>query len=302
MSSYICVGVSVLDRIWRVTGLPLAAGKQVTGDFLETGGGLAATAAVAIARLGERCAYWGRVGDDLAGRAVLDEFEREGIDASAVRRVPGARTTQSAILVAPGGERSIVAYFDPALDPDPAFLPLERVATARGVLADTRWIPGSLRALGEARRVGVPSVLDIEPGAREDNAPLCALAGHKVFSEPGLAAYAGRDDPEPALEEAYREHGGVAAVTLGARGVLLRTEGGLVHVPAPRVDAVDTTGAGDAFHGAYLVGIAETGDPIAAARFACAVAALKCTRLGGRAGLPSRADVQAFVATGKAMA
>lgn len=299
MNPYICVGVSVLDRIWRVAGLPLPAGKQVTGEYLETGGGVAATAAVAIARLGNACAYWGRVGDDPSGETVVAELAREGLDVSGVRRVPGARTTQSAILVAPGGERSIVAYFDPALDPDPAFLPLERVATARGVLADTRWNPGSLRALVEARHAGVPSVLDIEPGPREANAALCGLAGHKVFSEPGLAAYAGRDDPESALEEVHREHGGVVAVTLGERGVLLRTAAGVAHVPAPRVEAVDTTGAGDAFHGAYLVGVVETGDPLAAARFACAVAALKCTRLGGRAGLPSRAEVDAFIASGK---
>lgn len=295
-SLFACVGVSFLDRVFRVASLPLPAGKQRAEQYVETGGGVAATAAVTIARLGGSCAYWGRVGTDTAGDAVLSELAREGVDVAGVRRVAGARTQTSAILVAPDGERAVVADFDPALDPDAAFLPLDRIRGLDGLMSDSRWPAGNERALAAARAAGVPTVLDLEPGPRDVNRTLCALADHAIFSEPGLAGYAGCDEPEAALEEVFRERGKVVAVTLGEKGVLLRSGPGLTHVPAPKVTAVDTTGAGDAFHGAYLVGIVETRNPVAAARFACAVAALKCTRLGGRAGLPTRAEVAAFMA------
>jgi sulfofructose kinase len=303
MAHYISCGVAVIDRVWQVQALPVGAGKQRATGYLEVGGGLAANAAVAIARLGERSAFWGRVGGDPTGDLVLRQFRQEGVETGRVRRIADAKTVAAAVLVAPDGERAIVSFHDPALDPDPGFLPVRDIASAAGVLADVRWPEGGERVLAEARRLGLPSVLDVEICPPAVTETLGRLAGYTIFSEPGLQAYAGEGDIHAALDTAWRALGDVVAVTRGAAGVLVQTGAGRASqsdVPAPKVQVVDTTGAGDAFHGAYLVAITESGDPIAAARFANAVAALKCTRLGGRAGLPTRAEVEAFVAGGGA--
>jgi sulfofructose kinase len=297
MASFICVGICVLDRIWRLSSLPSSAGKFGALDYLESGGGLAATAAVTIARLGNDCQFWGRLGTDDAGETMMAEFRREGVDVCGVRRIAGASSTQAAVLVDQRGERLIVVHQDPRLEADASFLPMERIETACGVLADVHWVEGAERVLIAARRRNLPSVLDVEPSPAHVYQRLCPLATHVVFSSDGLADYAGTADVGKGLTAAHRQFGDVVAVTMGSRGVTIEDGSGMVRVCAPRVAVVDTTGAGDAFHGAYLVGLAETGSPIAAARLANAVAALKCTRLGGRAGLPSRGEVAAFLAS-----
>jgi sulfofructose kinase len=297
MALLICVGISVLDRVWRLPALPGAAGKFRAQDYLECGGGPAATAAVTIARLGLSCEFWGRVGADSAGETMLAEFRNEGVDVSGVRRIKGANSTQAAVLVDQQGERLIVVHQDPSLAEDASFLCLPRLETAAGVMADVHWVEGAERTLAMARRRQLPSVLDVEPSPAAVYRRLCPLATHVIFSSDGLADYAGTNDVVEGLSAAQRQFGDVVAVTMGPRGVMIADAGGLAHLAAPRVTAVDTTGAGDAFHGAYLVGIIETGSPIAAARFANAVAALKCTRLGGRAGLPDRQTVETFLAS-----
>jgi sulfofructose kinase len=297
MASLICVGISVLDRVWRLPALPSSAGKFRAQAYLESGGGPAATAAVTIARLGHTCEFWGRVGADGAGEVMMAEFRNEGVDVCGVRRIAGANSMQAAVVVDQLGERLIVVHQDPCLEEDASFLSVPRLKAAAGVLADVHWVEGAERTLAAARRRRLPSVLDVEPSPPDVYRRLCPLATHVIFSSDGLADYAGTDDVVEGLTAAHRQFGDVVAVTMGPRGVTIADGSGLVHLSAPRVAVVDTTGAGDAFHGAYLVGIVETGNPVAAARFANAVAALKCTRLGGRAGLPNRRTVETFLAS-----
>ena len=293
--SFICAGLATLDRIWRVRALPTGGGKYPAHGYLEAGGGLAATAAVTIARLGEPVAFWGRVGDDSAAETILTQFRAETVDVAGVRRIVGARSVTAAILVDDTGERIISADYDPRLDRDASFLCLSAITTARGVLCDVRWPEGAERVLTAARRHGIPSVLDCEPSAPEVFQKLCPLATHVIFSTPGLASYAGTTDLKAGLAMAHAAFGDVVGVTMGERGSRFKSASTDIHIPAPAVTVVDTTGAGDAFHGAYLVAMAETGDMVRAGRFASAVAALKCTRLGGRAGLPTRREAEAFI-------
>ena len=295
MMGFICTGIATLDRIWRVPALPTGGGKYRATAYLETGGGLAASAAVAIARLGEPVALWSRVGSDAAAETIVAQLQAEHVDTELVRRIAGARSITAAVLVDDTGERIISADFDPNLVGDASHLPLDTIKNVRGVLADVRWPEAAGRVLTEARRLGIPTVLDAEPSAPEVFAKLCPLASHVIFSTQGLASFAGTGDVTAGLAAAFAAFGDTVGVTLGANGVRLRSAHGDVHLPAPAVDVVDTTGAGDAFHGAYLVAIAETGDIMRAARFATAVAALKCTRLGGRAGLPTRREAEAFI-------
>lgn len=295
MKSVVCVGIATLDRVYRVDQIPRAPAKVRSRDYLEVGGGLAANGAVAIVRLGGIASYWGRIGADAAGDAILEQFRSEHVDVSAVRRIAGARSHAPAVIVDAIGERLIVSNPDPRLDPDPAFLPLERLEKADAVLADVRWPEGSERVLREAGRREMPTVIDAESTSDAALERLCPLARHVIFSADGLRAFTRLDEVGSALVAAHARLGRVVGVTLGAEGVRLRSGRETIVEPAPKVDVVDTTGAGDAFHGAYALAIAEGADLRRAARFATAVASLKCTRLGGRAGLPTRAEVEAFM-------
>ncbi|CAG0956584.1 Sulfofructose kinase [Burkholderiales bacterium] len=280
--------------------------KVRASAYREVGGGMAANAACAIARLGGRVAFWGRAGDDAAGAAMAQEFAQYGVDAGAFRRLPGCRSSQSAIVIDAGGERLIVSHHGDVPD-DASWLPLAEVHGAGAVLADVRWPTGARALFATARDAGVPRVLDadVADGAAIDE--LLRLADHVVFSEHGLARWASlpasssEAQCRTALERAWaamrsRGSASACAVTRGEAGSWWLTGDGPLDVPAPAINAVDTLGAGDVFHGAYALAIAQRRDIASAARFATLAAAIKCTRGGGRAGCPTLAEVAALAA------
>lgn len=292
----ICLGHAVLDHVYRIEAFPPVPVKLRALAALAAGGGMAATAAVAAARLGGRVAFWGRVGDDPAGETIRAGLAAEGVGIGALRRIPGAVSSTSAIIVDAAGERLIVNHRGERLDADPSWLPLAEVATADAVLADLRWPEGALALFQAARASGVPTVLDIDADPGRMLADLLRLADHAVFSSVGLGEFAPGADPVDALAAARAAGARQAGVTQGADGFLWLDAGGAPHrQPGFAVRAVDTTGAGDAFHGAYALAIGERRTVAQAARFAAAVAALKCTRPGGREGLPTRAEALAFL-------
>lgn len=302
----VCLGHAALDRVYTVDAIPATPTKLRASAYREVGGGMAANAACAVARLGGRAAFWGRAGDDPAGAAMAQEFASYGVDATAFRRFPGCRSSQSSIIVDARGERLIVSHLGDVPD-DASWLPVAALREAGAVLADVRWPAGARAMFGAAREAGVARVLDADVADGDVLDDLLRLADHVVFSEHGLARWAslperaGDGDRRAALDRAWRAmrargEARACAVTCGARGSWWITPDGPLHVPAPAIEAVDTLGAGDVFHGAYALALAEKRDCEAAARFATLAAAIKCTRPGGRAGAPTRAEVAAFAA------
>ena len=284
----VCVGNGVLDQVYEVEAQPRAGVKTTARGFRESGGGPAATAAVAIARLGGRAAWWGRVGDDGAGRYLRAELDRHGVDLSGLRTVAGARTVRATVIVDAAGERSILvdrAGMGAGPLPEPDF---DGVAL---LLADTRWPEGSRAALREAGRAGVTRVLDADGGDAAVLDGLVRDAEHVVFSDEGLADLVGPGPPDERLGRAAGRLGGIVAVTLGAAGSLWALDGAIVTVPAVRVSVRDTTGCGDVFHGAYALGLADGMAPLVSARFASAAAALKAANGRGWDGMPARPDI-----------
>ena len=295
-TSIFCVGNATLDRIWTVPHLPQPGQKMRSLGYLEVGGGQAANAAVAASRLGGDASLICAIGSDTIGTLILDQLRGDGVGLASVHLVTGARSISSAILVDAGGERAIIGDVDPELHAKTPALDLKPLAQVNVVLTDVKWPAAAEQVLREARRLGIPTVLDIEPAAAGNHERLCPLADHAIFSQAGLAAFSATDDPEQALAIAFARLRVTVGVTLGPLGVRMLTDAGrAVSIPAPKVDVVDTTGAGDAFHGAYALAIGEGQDCVAAATFASAVAALKCTKRGGRAGLPTRAEVEIFM-------
>jgi sugar/nucleoside kinase (ribokinase family) len=142
---------------------------------------------------------------------------------------------------------------------------------------------------------GIPVVIDLDQTTAPDD-PLLTLGTHVIASAEGLRGTLKTQDLKAALTQMAGHLTGFAAVTDGPNGVYFMKGDEVRHMPAFKIDAVDTLGAGDAFHGAFTLAFAETGDVIQAMRFGCAAAAIKCTRFGGLTGAPTRAEVHDFLA------
>ncbi|OED38357.1 hypothetical protein AB833_20005 [Chromatiales bacterium (ex Bugula neritina AB1)] len=269
--------------------MPRQAQKYVARSARPVGGGGAANAAVAIARLGGHARLAARVGDDVMGEMVLSQLRSASVDCSLVQQSTDASSSFSSVLVDASGERQIVNYRGNNLSDDASFI---NNLTVDCVLADTRWQAGTVAAMQLARRLGVPAVLDGEaPVALET----MQYASHIAFSMQGLTDLTGESDVQRALRAVADQSNAWLCVTDGENGVTVFSEDKLVTVAAPEVNVVDTLGAGDVWHGAFALQLAQGLDELQAIEFANAAASLKCTRRGGGRAGPDLAEVNAFI-------
>lgn len=289
----VCAGIATLDLVYAVDAMPTEAVKYRAKDLALSGGGLAGNAAVAAARLGAQVALVTRLGDDLPGDAILAGLEADGVDCRHVARVPGGRSPVSSVIIDPAGERLVVSYSDNATLGDAAGLPDGLLDGADACYAETRWIAAALKLLPGARVAGIPSVLDAD--RRPADLSVLDLASHIGFSAPALRDLTGLDDLAAALTAASEGRSNVFLVTDGANGAWFMEDGRVHHEPAFAVEAADTLGAGDTWHGALAVALAECQPLGRAVRFANGAAALKCMAFGGRKGMPARATLDAFL-------
>jgi sulfofructose kinase len=295
MVNVLCVGHAAHDLVYRVPAIPADPVKVIATDFYECGGGMAANAAVAIARLGGHAHYCGRVADDALGARILRDLEAEGVDCSLARKVPGCRSPLSSILVDDRGHRLICSYTDGSLDPDTRWIPLATIARFQAVLVDVRWPEGSAAVLDAARAAAVPALLDADVAGREVLRDLASRATHALFSQPGLARASNAESASEALRDVRTPTHRVTGVTQGEDGFLWLDDEGEHRGPAHSVVAIDTLAAGDVWHGALALAIAEGQAMDSAVRFANAAAAIKCCRPGGRLGAPFRPEVNAVM-------
>jgi sulfofructose kinase len=294
MASVLCIGVAVQDFIYFVDEMPRAAEKYNALDFMTVGGGCAATAAVAVARLGGDACLAARLGDDLLADLIVSELEGYGVDCTYMLRFAGKRSPLSSIFVDQAGERLIMGFRDRTMPAggDRLSDPLPRDVDV--VLADTHWVQGGVDLMRCAEVAGKPRVLDGEPpfdGCQE----LIALSTHIVFSAQGLRELSGVRDFAEGMKRVGAMTGAWLAVTDGAKGVYYLDDGQMIHVSVPQVEVVDTLGAGDTWHGAFALALAEGRLEVEAITFANIAASLKCTCRGGRAGVPDRAAVDAYI-------
>jgi sulfofructose kinase len=291
VASVLCVGQATLDHVLTVADQIVVGRKHVAHRHDVVGGGLAANAAVAVARLGGAAALAGVIGDDETGNSVLAGLRAEHVDTRLVQQVAEVATPFSAVIVSADGARTIVNHGPPELLAQPC-PDLEEVL-CDAVLVDGRWQAGTTAALSLARRRGIPGVVDVDRSTVDAAviATCMDLASHLVFSEDALRDLTGASSATDGLHRIRRDTSAHVSVTLGARGVVWLDGDDVRSLDAFDVDAVDTTGAGDVFHGAAALALAEGADEASAFTFASAAAALKCTRPGARAGVPSRSEV-----------
>ncbi len=287
----VCVGIAVMDHLFYVESLPTGGGKIYASHYQEVGGGVAANAAVAVARLGGAARYVGCLGDDPLGQRIVSDLRAAGVEVTDITVVPGLSSPVSAVLVDAAGERLIVNHTPAGLFEGRDVTHAGDLAGAGAVLVDPRWPDGAMAALTAAKRSGIPAVFDYDRQVDMGMA-LAAIASHVAFSRDALAATTGVADPEAGLDRMSEVTDAWLAVTLGVEGVVWRASGRTHHQPAFDVEVIDTVGAGDVFHGALALAFGEGKSESEAVRFASAAAALKCTRPGGRAGTPDRTDVQ----------
>jgi sulfofructose kinase len=291
---FACVGHASVDHHFEIDAFASQPTKTPAKTYRMISGGMAANAAVAMARLGAPVRLLGRVGDDAAGAFVRQAVQDCGVDALLETVVQG-HTSVSSVVVDAQGERQIFNHRGDALTKAHS-LDVSQLQGACAVLTDPRWSDGALAALQWAHAHGVLGVLDADVAPRAILQKLVPAARWVVFSEPGLACYApDATSQADALARALAAGAQVAMVTLGERGVAWTHGDGLHTLPGFSVQAADTTGAGDVFHAALTMALTETTDEIAAIRFACAAAALKCTQRHGVLGTPSRTQVEHYL-------
>ena len=280
--------ISVDDIVY--VDRPLSAGKgRVTCRIAEHGGNVA-TALVAVARLGGRAAFIGWLGDGSLDDPSAGELERQGVDTSLAPRRADARAIRSIITVDPEGER-FIAYDDDV--PHGTSERLADGALARGrVLLIDSYAAHVNTVVARARALGLAVVADIEWTIGSATDELMAIADHLVLPIGFARAYCGESAAAVMLTLLWSEDRTAVVLTDGERGSYMRQKGdaALWHIPAHRVRAVDTTGAGDCFHGAYAIALAKGKAPIDAALYATAAAGISVTGHGGRRALPEHAE------------
>lgn len=295
MARIICVGLACLDYLFKVDRLPAGSGKVFAENYVTAPGGPAAVASIAAAALGHNAVFLGRLGNDDVGRDLTAKIAKCGVDVSGVRYINDQSSQVSSVVIDQKGERQIINYSSKHLDPDPSWLPEDIIAGADFLLTDVRWSEGAEEALRCARRHKIPSLIDADISPI-DTSKLIGLADYVVFSEGGLRMFVGQHDFEKGLQTAHHKSGSWVAVTGGDRGSYwLDEKGAISSCPAVQVKAIDTCGAGDVFHGAFAVALAENMNIDHAMRFAGVTASLKCLTFGGSLGTPDRQTVDAFL-------
>ena len=278
----LCVGHASYDLIFSVNRHPGADEKIVADNLLNCGGGPAANAAVCVAKLGLRSAFAGYLGRDLYGDRHFQELQDHGVDSRLIVR--GASPTPlSTILVKPDGKRCLINYKGDTQALSADALSLNEIP-AKVLLFDGHEPFISLALAEKAKQSKIPTVLDAG-SIHEGTLALMSRVDYLVCSEKFAVQYAG--DEHKALSR-LAELAPAVVITLGERGLIWQRGNQRAALPAYPVTAIDTTGAGDAFHGAFAAALAAGMDWLTLLRYASAAGALCCTQMGARLGLPDQ--------------
>lgn len=287
----LCVGHAAYDLVFAVNRHPKADEKTFAEKFISCGGGPAANAAVTVSRLGLKSAFAGYLGNDVFGQLHLAELKQEAVNTDLLIR-SDSPTPLSAILVKPDGRRTVV-NFKGATPP----LTADRIKFSgwqpRVVLFDGHEPEISLALLKTIKGRDISTVLDAG-SVHRGTLKLLQEMDYIVASQKFAREYSGEEDPQQAALKLARFSSAIV-ITLGEAGLVWKTADGSGSLPAFSVDAMDTTGAGDAFHGAFAAGLASGKRWNDLLTYASAVGALCCTGYGSRPSIPTAKEVSEFL-------
>ncbi len=288
------LGSNAVDWIVVLAKYPSHGGKSRIEQRMQLGGGPAATSLAVCGRYGLQTRYIGRVGDDDLGRFSLQDLARERIDISCVDVVSGAFSQYAVILVdRASGERTVLWDRDPRLLYNPGELKKEWIVDAQILHLDGVDLPACILAAGWARQAGMKVSLDIDQmqsGVEE----LLRLTDFAIPSQDFVMELSPDGDWRRGLLQLGRLTQGFVATTRGKDGVAVLYEGDLIEVPGFSGAVVDTTGAGDVFHGAFIYALFQDWTVLNCVQFANAAAFRACVRYGARASIPELEEVRAI--------
>jgi sulfofructose kinase len=287
----LCVGHASYDLVFAVDHHPAADEKTFAEKLVSCGGGPAANAAVTVSRLGLKSAFAGYLGNDFFGQRHLEELSREAVNTDLIVR-SDSPTPLSAILVKPDGRRTVVNYKG-ATPP----LPADSIDLSRWhpqvILFDGHEPEVSLALMKALNGRGISTVLDAG-SVHRGSLKLLERVDYIVASQKFARECTGREDPRQAALKLGQVCSAVV-ITLGEAGLVWTNEDGSGSLPAFSIDAVDTTGAGDAFHGAFAAGLAHGKPWKDLLAYASAAGALCCTKYGARPAIPTARGLSRFL-------
>ena len=302
MPKIVVVGSANTDMVVKSPRIPGPGETVIGGEFLMAAGGKGANQAVAAARLGAEVTFVACLGSDVFGDRAIAGYQREGIDTTYVVRDPEAASGVALIIVDQQGENSIAVASgaNARLSATDVQRAADRISQADVLLVQLEVPTGTVRAAIElAYHAGVPVILNPAP-AQEMDPDLLRLVTLATPNEHEIRVVVGQQDPDAAISAMLDAGTQTVLVTMGKRGVLWASGKTRTRIPAFKVQAVDTTAAGDAFNGGLACALAR-GEAIAdAIRYANAVAALSVTRMGAQPSLPTASEVEAFLTTAPA--
>ncbi|MGH3629216.1 MAG: carbohydrate kinase family protein, partial [Sciscionella sp.] len=293
------LGLNATDTVLLVREFPPLGGKERVVSLSQQAGGQMATALVACQRLGLKTRYIGKVGGDPAGRFQLQSLRKEGIDIQYANVVRGAATQFGLIIVDQAtGERTVFWDRDNRLAVTPQELKPETITSAKILHLDGCDAAACAQAAKWARKAGISVVADLDTVYKKVE-QIFPLIDYLIASANFLPAVTGHNDPFLVLEYMAREYKIRApGMTLGRDGALVYTGGQFYYSPGFVVETVDTTGAGDIFHGAFAYGLLQGWSIEQILDFSNAMAGLNCTGVGARGGIATRAEAEKLMATG----
>jgi sulfofructose kinase len=279
------MGLNAVDHLCVIPRFPRYEEKLRMEDFRRAGGGQVASAMVACASWGLRARYIGKVGGGDLGAFSLSTLREAGVDVSDVAVIEGALNQFAFILIdKTTGERTIIWTRDDRLTMLPEEVPMDSIAMGRFLHLDGHDAPAAAFAAGEARKRGVKVVVDAET-VKDGTREMVANADYVVASSEFPERLTGRSDRRDAMRE-IRDGGAVCVVsTLGRAGSVCLFEDSYIETPGFRVECIDSTGAGDVYHAAFIYGLAREWEMHRILEFSNAAAALNCTEIGARAGI-----------------
>jgi sugar/nucleoside kinase (ribokinase family)/mannitol-1-phosphate/altronate dehydrogenase len=294
------LGIVAVDDLFMVDNYPPPDAKLKASGLVRQGGGLTGTALVASSRLGAKSAYGGILGQDELSNWTVSELEKEGVDCSLTIRSMDVQPYHAIIIVDTTHHTRNIIYTDIGVSPRPVDTVDESfVSQAKVILIDQLGIDVMLKTALIAKKLGIPTIADIEREDHPKTRELLAQIDHLILSTSFAGKLTGTDDPVEQVRIAHNNNDRICtAVTVGVKGcwyIKKDQPDEIHHQPAFKVKTVDTTGCGDVFHGAYAAGLAWGWSVDDCIKFAAATSALKATKPGGRAGIPDKQTVEKFL-------
>ena len=288
------IGESSIDEVFRLPGVLGPNVKLPVSSKQIRYGGQVATTLATCASFDLRTALLGTTGDDDDVKGLRKTLDDRGVDTSLLIRRPVPHRRAMVLVSEQTGDRAVLWERDARLALTPDEIPRATIEGARLLHVDDVDVEAALVAARIACQAGIPVTSDIDR-ITDRTGELIAAVTVPIFAEHVPRALTGEADPERALRILRKTHSGLLCVTLGARGSMLLDGNQLYRVPAPSVRAVDATGAGDVFRGAFIYALLRGDRPVDILRFANVAAALSCTREGALDSVPTRREVEEFL-------